>query len=456
MVNFLASMAKTPGLGEQDRLLALTSPSFDISVLELFLPLWVGASVEIADAALAGDAIALGRHLDQGRITAAQATPSTWRMLVEVGWRPRPDLKVLTGGEALPQDLAAALRTGGGEVWNLYGPTETTVWSAVAPVKGAPVKGAAVTLGRPIANTEIYVLDPHFRPVGIGTPGEAWIGGAGVARGYLRRPALTARRFVPDPFSGRPGARLYRVGDLVRRRSDGELLYLGRTDHQVKVRGFRIELGEIETVLGEHPELREVVVHALPSGSNGHRLAAYVVPASEHEAPGVEALRGWLGERLPGHMVPSLFLSLDALPRTPNGKVDRAALPAPEGERPELEHPYVAPAGSAEEHLARIWSRLLGIEQVGALDNFFALGGDSILAVQVAFQTREAGLDMSTAQIFQHQSLRELAAALQPLEQAPESSPAEDRADDRAGEANDHLDDFGWSLEEGDAILEKL
>ncbi|MDY7091401.1 MAG: amino acid adenylation domain-containing protein [Acidobacteriota bacterium] len=456
MVNFLNSMAAEPGLEAEDRLLALTSPSFDISVLELFLPLWVGASVEIADAALASDAIALGRHLDGGRITVAQATPSTWRMLVDVGWRPRPDLKVLTGGEALPRDLAAALRSGGGPVWNLYGPTETTVWSAAAAVDGA-----AVTLGRPIANTEIYVLDPHRRPVGVGTPGEAWIGGAGVARGYLHRPALTAQRFVPDPFSGRPGARLYRVGDLVRWRSDGELLYLGRTDHQVKVRGFRIELGEIEAVLGQHPDLREVVVHALPAGGGSaggdhpgggsHRLAAYVVPAVEHEPLRVELLRSWLGERLPGHMVPALFLPLEELPRTPNGKIDRGALPAPEGERPDLEHPYVAPEGDAEEHLARIWSRLLGIEQVGALDNFFALGGDSILAVQVAFQTREAGLEMTTAQIFQHQSLRELAAALRPLEEAPEASQSETMED-----SDEDLDDFGWSRSEGDAILEKL
>ncbi|MCB1056081.1 MAG: amino acid adenylation domain-containing protein, partial [Acidobacteria bacterium] len=452
MVNFLASMARVPGLEPADRVLAVTSPSFDIAVLELFLPIWVGAEVEICDAATAGDALALGKRLDGPRVTVAQATPSTWRMLAEIGWRPRPGLRVLTGGEALPEDLAQALGETQGELWNLYGPTETTVWSTVGQV----VSGGPITLGRPIANTQVHVLDARLRPAGIGVPGEAYIGGAGVARGYVGRPGLTASRFLPNPFADQPGARLYRVGDLLRWLPDGRLVFLGRTDHQVKVRGFRIELGEIEAVLGRHPDLREAVVHT--AGTRDRlRLVAYVVAEGGADgALSVESLRGWLGERLPAHLVPSLFLFLDALPRTASGKIDRRSLPAPEGERPDLEQPYVEPRTTEEARLAAIWSALLRVQQVGVLDNFFALGGDSILAVQMVFQAREAGLAVATAQVFQHQTLGELAAAARPLAAAPEAAPG----DEGEGAAEDAEDDgfaaFGWSDEEGDAILEKL
>ncbi|HEU0298215.1 MAG TPA: amino acid adenylation domain-containing protein, partial [Longimicrobium sp.] len=277
VANFLASMAVEPGIGAGDVLVAVTSLSFDIAVLELLLPLTTGARVVVATRDEAMDAGRLSRLLHDEGATHMQATPATWRLLAGSGWAGKADLAILSGGEALAPDLARELLPRGRSLWNLYGPTETTIWSAVQRVESAE----CIHLGHPVANTRLVVLDPALRPCPAGVPGELFIGGDGVVRGYLRRPALTAERFVPDPFSATPGARLYRTGDLVRRRWDGALEFLGRTDFQVKVRGFRVELGEIEARLAEHPAVAQAVAVVREDVPGDARLVAYLVPAGD-------------------------------------------------------------------------------------------------------------------------------------------------------------------------------
>ncbi len=264
-------------------------------------------------------------------------------------------------------------------------------------------------IGRPISNDQVYVVDPEGNPVPPGVPGELRIGGRGLARGYLRRPGLTAERFVPDPFGSRPGGRLYRTGDLARQLPDGEIEVIGRIDHQVKVRGLRIELGEVEVALASHPEVRQVVVAVREDSPGERRLVAYLVGEPERLLA-VEDLRSALQQRLPEYMVPAAFVILQELPRLPNGKVDRRALPAPDGSRPLLRKPYVAPRNEAERRLAAIWSAVLGVREVGVEDNFFELGGDSILSIQIVSRAREAGLRIAPRQLFQHQTIAALAA----------------------------------------------
>jgi amino acid adenylation domain-containing protein len=378
VVNFLRSMAREPGLAPGDVLLAVTTLSFDISVLELFLPLVVGATVVVASRNETGDGRALMERLELSGATVMQATPSTWRMLLEAGWPGSPGLKVLCGGEALTRDLADRLLERVGQVWNMYGPTETTVWSTCCQVEPG---AEPVSIGRPIANTWVYILDPQQRPVAVGVEGELYIGGDGVTRGYWRRPELTAERFLADPFHPEPGARMYRTGDLVRYRDDGQLDYRGRIDHQVKIRGFRVELGEIEAVLAEHPGVGQAAVAAHDYGPGDRRLVAYIVPLPERGRTGLASeVRSYLQERLPAQMVPGAYEVLDALPLAPNGKLDRKALPMPSQKRPDLEQAYAPPRNELEQYLAGRWSRILQIEQVGVHDRFFELGGDSIQA----------------------------------------------------------------------------
>ncbi|MCB0153539.1 MAG: amino acid adenylation domain-containing protein, partial [Anaerolineae bacterium] len=312
VVNFLTSMAHEPGLTAADTLLAITTLSFDISVLELFLPLVVGAKTVILRREVAADARQLQAHLLASQATVMQATPATWRMLLESDWPGRPALKVLCGGESMPRDLADQLLARCGSLWNMYGPTETTVWSTIHPV--AP-GDEAVPVGRPIANTTLHVLDEQLQPVPLGTPGELFIGGDGLARGYLNRPDLTAEKFIPDPFSDTPGARLYRTGDLASYRPDGSLDFFGRIDHQVKIRGFRIELGEIESLLRTYPEVQEAVVVARED-EGYKRLVAYLKSQSPTDLGG-SALRDFLKEKLPDYMIPALFVTLPELPLTP-------------------------------------------------------------------------------------------------------------------------------------------
>jgi len=403
-VNFLASMARQPGLGADDVLLAVTTIAFDIAVLELFLPLSRGGRIELVDRETAADGLLLIERIAGSGATVMQATPATWRVLLEAGWEGSPGLKVLCGGEALPPDLARELLARTREVWNVYGPTETTVWSAVHAV--SEVSGS-IPLGEAIANTQIHLLGRFGEPVPPGAPGELHIGGEGLARGYLGRPDLTAERFVPDPFA--PGARLYRTGDLVRRRTqDGALEFLGRVDHQVKIRGFRIELGEIEAVLGAQPLVRECAVVVREDVPGSRRLVAYV--ALQGGDP--EALRGALRKTLPEYMVPQLFAVLPSLPLTPNGKVDRRALlalPAPEGAR-RAGAETVAPRNPVEEVLASVWAEVLKLDRVGIHDNFFSLGGDSILVIQAATRSRKRGVGFIPRQLFQNQTVAELAA----------------------------------------------
>ncbi|HEX2078089.1 MAG TPA: amino acid adenylation domain-containing protein, partial [Longimicrobium sp.] len=316
VAGFLQAMARAPGLAPGDVLLAVTTLSFDIAVLELMLPLAVGARVRVASREAAADPVRL-RGLLAG-VTAMQATPSTWRMLLDSGWTPPRALSVLCGGEALPRELAERLMAGGAPLWNLYGPTETTIWSAALRVE--PGAGP-VPVGGPIDNTQLHVLDGALHPAPVGVFGELYIGGEGLARGYLRRPALTAERFVPDPCSPVPGARLYRTGDRVRRLRDGTLEISGRLDTQVKLRGFRIELGEVEGALRDHPAVRQAAAAVREDVPGDQRLVAYVVPAEGADAPTAAALRTFLGGRLPEHMLPTTLVLLDALPLTPNGKI---------------------------------------------------------------------------------------------------------------------------------------
>ena len=377
VVNLLTSTAERPGLVAGDVVVAVTTLSFDIAGFELLLPLTVGARVVVAPAAVAAAPGPLAGLVESSGATVMQATPATWRMLVDAGWPGRLGLKVFCGGEALPVALAGALIDRGVELWNMYGPTETTVYSVITPVATAQ---EAVSIGRPIANTTVYILDQARRPVPVGTEGELHIGGVGLARGYLGRPELTAERFIAHPFDPTPGARLYRTGDLARWRADGTVEFLGRLDHQVKIRGFRIELGEIEAALDAQPGVRAAVVTAAPDPAGGSRLIAYLIPGSP--PPTTTELRHRLAQKLPDHMVPSAFVTLAAFPLTPNGKVDRKALPPPEGSRPDLVSVFVAPRTPIERTLAAIWSDVLGVDPVGVDDNFFELGGHSLLGVR--------------------------------------------------------------------------
>ncbi|OBR47788.1 non-ribosomal peptide synthetase [Paraburkholderia tropica] len=397
--NLLCGMQAEFRLGASDILVSVTSLSFDIAALELYLPLTVGARVVIASREVAADGQALSQLLDDTDATVMQATPSTWRMLSVGGWRGR-EIKGLCGGEALAQDLADTLRALGVDLWNMYGPTETTIWSSCQPVHDRPY------LGKPISATGLYVLDTAMNLVPEGVAGELYIGGAGLARGYLNRPGLTAERFVPDPFDAH-GARLYRTGDLVRHTGEGELAYLGRIDHQVKIRGHRIELGEVEARLLEQAAVREAVVTARP-GPAGMRLVGYAVPHDDDAEIDVQTLRERLGAVLPDYMVPSALVLLDALPLTPNGKVDRKALPAPEVIGKDDE----APIGEAENALAGIWRQVLGVERASRHANFFELGGDSILSLQIVAQAREAGWKLTPRDLFERQTISLLAGVV--------------------------------------------
>jgi amino acid adenylation domain-containing protein len=420
VVNFLESMARRPGLAAGDVLLAVTTVSFDIAVLEIFLPLAVGARVELAGRDVAADGARLMALLESSGATAMQATPATWKMLLEAGWQGKPGLEALCGGEGLPADLARELlaRVGpDGTLWNLYGPTETTVWSALQPVTAADAERPLVPIGRPIANTVIHLLDRNLEPVPAGIHGELYIGGEGLARGYLRRPELTAERFVPDGTGvAVSGARLYRTGDLARYLADGGLEFLGRADHQVKVRGFRIEPGEVEAALAKAPGVREAVVLAREDRAGDRRLVAYVVSSGVNtgEAPKAEELREALGRTLPSYMVPGVFVFLDRLPLTPNGKVDRKALPAPELSRSEGDQEYLAPRTPVETSLAAIWAEVLGVERVGVRDDFFALGGHSLKATSVLARVRD-GLraDLPLSVVFERRTVEGMAAAVE-------------------------------------------
>ena len=407
LVNFLYSMKCTPGLSQDDVLLAVTTISFDIAGLEIYLPLITGARVVLASKEETVDGERLLQKLNDSNVTIMQATPVSWRLLIAAGWEGNPPIKVLCGGEAFPRDLANQLASRGQSVWNMYGPTETTIWSTVCQIQQGE---GNVSIGRPIANTQVYILDAHLQPTPIGVPGELYIGGDGVSRGYLNRPELNAERFVQDPFSRNPGKTFYRTGDVARYLPDGAIEFFGRIDHQVKIRGFRIELGEIEAELVASPAVKEAVVLVREDHPGDKRLVAYLIPAKE-SAPSVNMLRGTLQERLPDYMIPTLFVFLDAFPLTPNGKIDRRALPVPDEDRAEDVH--VPPRTPIEQKLTEIWTETLGLERIGVHHNFFECGGHSLLATQVTFRIRQSfGVDLPVRALFESPTVAGLAEAI--------------------------------------------
>ncbi|HEY0095888.1 MAG TPA: non-ribosomal peptide synthetase, partial [Archangium sp.] len=408
--------------------LGSTSLNFDLSVFEVFAPLACGGSV-----VLARNALHLSELSTAAEVTLLNTVPSAMAQLLRMGAVPASVRTVNLAGEALPQPLAEQVYEvpGVSKLYNLYGPSEDTTYSTYALVK----RGEAPLIGRPITNTQAYVLDGELRPVPVGVIGELYLAGEGLARGYLHRPELTAERFLPDPF-GPAGTRMYRTGDRVRYRADGVLEYLGRADFQVKVRGFRIELGEIEAALRQHPAVRDTVLLAREDGPSGKWLVAYVVPSASTaptsprppgegrgegaESPGLkpEELRTWLKQKLPEYMVPSAFVVLEALPLTSNGKVDRKALPAPEGG--EGRAGYVAPRTALEEVVAGIWASLLGARRVGAEDHFFELGGHSLLATQVVSRLREVlKVELPVRALFEAPTVAELARRLEAMSGGP-------------------------------------
>jgi amino acid adenylation domain-containing protein len=406
VVNFLCTMRQHPGMTDRDVLVAVTTLSFDIAGLELFLPLLAGARVIIVRRKVATDGTALMRAMAECRATVMQATPATWRLLLDAGWQGNPELKILCGGEALPRDLAARLLPRCASLWNMYGPTETTIWSSVYRVHSA--SQALAPIGRPIGNTRMYILDAQQRPVPVGVEGELYIGGDGVARGYLNRPELTETKFVSDPFS--PHGRLYRTGDLARYLPDGNIEFLGRMDHQVKIRGFRVELGEIEAVLGDHPAIGQNVVVAREDTPGVQRLVSYFV-ARNGQSPSHRELRACLQSKLPEYMVPSAFMELPALPLTPNGKVDRRALPAPDSSQ--MTEDVIPPRNAVETRLAGIWERVLGIRPIGANTNFFDLGVDSLTSARLFMEiNRVFHRDLPVSTLFEAPVLEQLANLL--------------------------------------------
>ncbi len=413
--NRLLWMQEAYGLTAEDRVLQKTPFSFDVSVWEFFWPLLAGAQLVVARPGGHRDNAYMARLIQESGITVMHFVPSMLQLFVEepeaASCRSLRD--VMASGEALPPELAQRFFARlPGRLHNLYGPTEAAVDVTSWTLDRDGKDGRSVPIGRPIANTRIHLLDPWMGPVPVDVPGELYIAGVNLARGYVERPDLTAERFLPDPLAGaeEAGSRLYRTGDLARWRGDGAIEYLGRTDHQVKVRGFRIELGEIEAALAEHPQVREAVVTAQERADGHRRLVAYVAGGDGTLDP--DSLRSFLGRSLPDYMVPALFVPLDALPLTSSGKVDRRALPEPEAARPDLAAPFAAPEGPAEEALAGIWAGVLKVDRVGRDDNFFALGGDSMLSIQVLSQARERGLGLSLQQLFQHQTVRALAQAM--------------------------------------------
>jgi amino acid adenylation domain-containing protein len=414
LVNLLASMLLEPGLTSRDTLVAITTLSFDIAGLEIFGPLVCGAKLVLASTDQTVDPNALAALLDESAATVMQATPSTWRMLVDAGWMGAANLRMWCGGEALPPDLAESLLVRGRELWNLYGPTETTIWSAAHRVKSGE---NPILIGRPIANTRVYVLDPDGQPVPSGVHGELYIGGTGLARGYWRRPELTETRFISDPFDPTGHRRIYRTGDLARYRPDGQIQLIGRTDHQIKLRGYRIELGEIETAIERHPEVLQAVVALYGEGSD-QRLAAYVKQLDGDADPA--RLRPWLQSRLPEYMVPSAFLAIAEIPLTPNGKIDRKRLSMSTAPPRERSASIVIPRNQTEERLAQIWSEILGVDRPGVRDNFFDLGGHSLLLIRVhAMLRQELDAGIAVIDLFRYPTIESLAGWLERRRETP-------------------------------------
>ncbi|HZD94891.1 MAG TPA: amino acid adenylation domain-containing protein, partial [Candidatus Sulfotelmatobacter sp.] len=405
LTNVVHSFQQLLGFGTDDVLVATTTLSFDIHVLELFAPIQAGSRLMIATDEQAQDPTRLIALLETSGATIYQATPVRYRMLLEAGWKGMPKLQLLCGGEKMSPELGDQLLTRCATLWNVYGPTETTVWSSATRIEA---DGQPITVGKPIANTTFYILNPQMKPTPMGAPGELFIGGEGVARGYRKRPQLTQERFVANPFGE---GRIYKTGDRARYRADGRVELLGRNDDQVKVRGFRIELGEIEHALESLPDVLRaaVVVH---NDGEDQNIIAYLVPVPGVPLPPAE-LRGALLQTLPEYMIPAVFVPIDAMPTTPNGKLDRKALPAPVMAARKTRD-SVPPGTSAEITLARMWESLLKVEKVGIHESFFDLGGHSILAARLMAQIRSSfGIQLPQHHIFRTPTISGLAALIE-------------------------------------------
>ena len=391
VVNFLYSMQQTPGFTANDSVLAVTTLSFDIAVLELYLPTISGGKVVILDSMKSADGKELANQLDQHNITLLQATPATWRLMIQAGWEGKSNLKALCGGEPMPQDLVKPLLSRCDELWNMYGPTETTVWSAVYQITDAE---APILIGKPIGNTQIYILDAKGNEVPVGCDGEVYIGGAGVTLGYRNRDDLTNERFVDsryrNPFANFVSDKLYKTGDLAKHRFDGNIQFLRRNDKQVKIRGYRIELGEIEQNIKSHPAIEQNVVIVREDTPGDSRLVAYLIVKPDQNVTSVE-LRAHLRKTLPHYMVPQNFVELESMPQTNNGKIDYNALPKPQLEAPvdSATNDTAIPESAAEKYLADIWKDVLSTDDVGLDDTFFDIGGHSLLVMKVIATVHE-------------------------------------------------------------------
>jgi len=410
LINFLCSMQSQPGITHEDRLLAITTISFDIAGLELYLPLITGAELIICDSESAKDGRLLLDLLTEKEITFMQATPSTWRMIIDSGWSKRLPVKILCGGEALPKELAELLVEKSSELWNMYGPTETTIWSTI---KQIILEDSAITIGYPINNTTVYILNEEQQLLAPGVSGEIYIGGDGVAAGYLNQPALTAERFITDHISMSEGAKLYKTGDLGLFLDNGEIRYLGRIDQQVKIRGHRIELGEIESQLVAYKGIQQAVVLAREDTPNNKRLVAYVILAANED----EDTTRWKNEllqHLPDYMVPADFVVLKEFPLTPNNKIDKKALPKPESKLSTPDSSYNRPKGKNEILVAEIWSSVLEMKEISANADFFELGGQSLLAVKVMTAIeKETGKRLPLSTLFENSTVAKLAKKIQ-------------------------------------------
>lgn len=412
LTNHMLWMQKRFPLTEEDRVIQRTSFSFDASVWEFFAPLISGASLMIAKPSVTLDVGNLMAEIYDNKVTVLQLVPSLLHLLLnEAGFTNNTSLRrVFCGGDRLPADLVERfLQLMDIELINLYGPTEATI-DATYFVCDHSSADEAIPIGRPIANTKLYLLDDHQHPVPVGVPGQLYIGGDGLARGYLNQAALTKEKFIANPFDNDPHARLYKTGDLVRSRVDGNFEFLGRIDQQIKLRGFRIELGEIESVLRACPGVDDAAVVLREDSDNDKRIVAYIL-AQRNIVVSVSELRQHLKSKLPDYMVPALFTMMAGLPKMPNGKVDYNNLPATDSVRPDLDQPFAPPRSETEKILAKIWCEVLGIDGVGIHDNFFELGGDSILSIQIISRAKQSSLKLSAQQIFQHQTIAELAVS---------------------------------------------
>jgi amino acid adenylation domain-containing protein len=406
VVNLLLSIAEKTAFRPSDHLLAVTTFSFDIAALEMFMPLVCGAQLTIVPREVAADGTRLTALVDRPETTLMQATPATWRLLIEAGWKGKQHFKILCGGEALSRALADELLKRAGEVWNVYGPTETTIWSTAWRVQ----PDSPILIGQGLANTQLYILDKHHQPVPPGVVGELHIGGDGLARGYFKRPELTAEKFVELSLCGAKPVRVYTTGDLARFLPDGNVECLGRIDHQVKIRGYRIELGDIEAALRKHPAVREALVVAREDVPGDKRLVAYVVPTEASIQ--TSDLRDALKAKLPEFMVPSAVVCLEDFPLTPSGKIDRKALPSPTLNAAVSGRPFVAPGTPFETMIAGIWEEVFQAGRVGVEDNFFDLGGHSLLAIQIIVRIREKlGVDLPLSVLFEQPTVSGLAEA---------------------------------------------